>query len=252
MEHYNPNRPETEDDRTIADHANWMKNEALKKRQDFKKIETLMDLTFADRRKFILDFPTLNTVQEKYPCLFSREEIKNEFNRLSTVDISSKFLAQMKKYSLKILKLANNDCPMKKITNEMLENVKSDEERGYVTGVGSLLVLPHLLKEKVTTLFVEEKSTVNHPVVVYDSMKSVFSPADSDDMMFEIKAEGITVCEPVEFLEAVECLLCTYYGMNMAYPSGAKATLQFLQKVYLEITDNEKTDKKVLSLIQRL
>ncbi len=76
VKHYLPDRPDGEDNATIARHQEAMKSESKKLRQDLAKVRLLMDLTFADRRKRIVtDLCRIKDLQLEYPCLFHEDEV---------------------------------------------------------------------------------------------------------------------------------------------------------------------------------
>ena len=73
---YLPGRPQSETDETIVAHINNMKKEWKKRDHDQMKINTLMDLTFADRRKLIVNqAPDVAQVLEDYPVLTEGKEV---------------------------------------------------------------------------------------------------------------------------------------------------------------------------------
>ena len=75
--HYLPDRPEGEDDVSIAKHKEAMRVESKKLRQDLSKVRLLMDLTFADRRKSVVnDLCKIEDLRSEYPCLFHEDEVR--------------------------------------------------------------------------------------------------------------------------------------------------------------------------------
>lgn len=76
VENYLPSRPSTEDDASILKHEETLCKESKRKNPDYSVIQTLMDLTFADRRLFVTkDLPSFSAVKEKYPCLFNAHQV---------------------------------------------------------------------------------------------------------------------------------------------------------------------------------
>ena len=72
-----PVRPIGEDDTSIEKQKTNMKTEFKRKVKDYQLIEKLMQITYADRRKWIvLHTPSLNDIQEQYPCLFSNDQVQ--------------------------------------------------------------------------------------------------------------------------------------------------------------------------------
>lgn len=73
MENYLPSRKCSEDETSIANHKQWLAVEAKKKRPNFPEVSTRMSLTFADRRKDIINGISIQDVQTIYPWLFRED-----------------------------------------------------------------------------------------------------------------------------------------------------------------------------------
>jgi len=73
---YLPQRPEGETDNTIEAVVNKMKQEHKKLKQNRMRIGEMMDVTFADRRKMVVeDKAAVEDIQLRFPCLFSEDEV---------------------------------------------------------------------------------------------------------------------------------------------------------------------------------
>lgn len=69
-------RPATEDDASQMMHRKTMKSEFLKRNVNIRLIETLMELTFSDRRHFIVNqSPPIEALKLEYPCLFDTYQV---------------------------------------------------------------------------------------------------------------------------------------------------------------------------------
>lgn len=78
MKNYNPERPASEDDTTIASHVAWLLSEKKKKQPDYKAVSVAMGKTLADRRKWIIQTeprPTAADIKKKYPWLFDEDQV---------------------------------------------------------------------------------------------------------------------------------------------------------------------------------
>ena len=74
-------RPESETDETVKAHVNNMKAEVKKRDSDKTKINKLMDLTFVDRRIYIVtQNPDVPDVLGTYPALKNEEQVITAFN----------------------------------------------------------------------------------------------------------------------------------------------------------------------------
>ena len=78
------------------------------------------------------------------------------------------------------------------------------------------------------------------------------SPELSDCTEFSIYIDGVDVAHCTTLLAAVSVYLACYYVFNLAYPAGLKKTLTFFQKVILNIHDNAKIERSVVTLLERL
>jgi len=76
VKNYLPERPHGETDETISAMEKMMNTERRKLKPDPTRITELMDSTFADRRQLIVvDKATLPAIQDRFPCLFSEDEV---------------------------------------------------------------------------------------------------------------------------------------------------------------------------------
>lgn len=77
---YLPKRPMSEDDESIQKHIDFMKKEAKARNRNFRAVETCMDLTFSDRREFIINGnKTVEEVRLQYPLLFDAHQVIQMF-----------------------------------------------------------------------------------------------------------------------------------------------------------------------------
>ena len=76
LQRFLPPRSESETDDTIRTHIKTMKAECRKRDLDQQKVSTLMDLTFPDRRSFIVTSnPDVSEVLHEYPALKDIEQV---------------------------------------------------------------------------------------------------------------------------------------------------------------------------------
>ena len=69
---------------------------------------------------------------------------------------------------------------------------------------------------------------------------------------FTISVDGVEVTNCSTLLPAVAVYLASFYVFNLAYPSTLKKTLTFIQKVILNIQDNVKIERSVVTRLERL
>ncbi|XP_035863592.1 uncharacterized protein LOC116045721 [Sander lucioperca] len=101
-----PDHPENYNDETLEDQRCVLVGEMKKKGKDMELIRQKMDLTFSLRRKEIVEVePMVLEIQERWPALFLREQICEEFFRVTTKDLLGTFRAALDEYCPRLLKL---------------------------------------------------------------------------------------------------------------------------------------------------
>uniref|UniRef100_A0AAV2LRN8 Uncharacterized protein n=1 Tax=Knipowitschia caucasica TaxID=637954 RepID=A0AAV2LRN8_KNICA len=77
----------------------------VKKKNNNQLIGRKMEKTFAHRRRELIeDMPFIAEFKNRWPALFSENQINAEFNRITTVPLLSTFMAQLDHYSSKLMK----------------------------------------------------------------------------------------------------------------------------------------------------
>ena len=76
VKNYLPPTEQSEDANSIESHRNMMTSESKKKRQDIAKINHLMNITFADRRRKVVEGWSVADLKLEYPCLFNEDEVR--------------------------------------------------------------------------------------------------------------------------------------------------------------------------------
>uniref|UniRef100_A0AAV2LPK9 Uncharacterized protein n=1 Tax=Knipowitschia caucasica TaxID=637954 RepID=A0AAV2LPK9_KNICA len=77
----------------------------VKKKNNNQLISRKMEKTFAHRRRELIeDMPFIAEFKNRWPALFSENQINAEFNRITTVPLLSTFMAQLDHYSSKLMK----------------------------------------------------------------------------------------------------------------------------------------------------
>ena len=72
LKNYLSQRPEGEDDISIKRHQAAMRDELSKRKPDQNRLDRFMDLTFADRREFIVkQSPLVADIKEVFPVLLA-------------------------------------------------------------------------------------------------------------------------------------------------------------------------------------
>ncbi|XP_034021461.1 uncharacterized protein LOC117506035 [Thalassophryne amazonica] len=139
-----PDHPQHHDDSTLEKERVALVDEMKKKQKNITVIQQKMALTFSLRRREVVACqPNLSEVQERWPALFSSEEISEEFHRITSKDLLGTFNASLDKFVPGLLKLYRSK---KGALGEKMEDLldKLDEQMSEV-----LLCLA-FLKETLT------------------------------------------------------------------------------------------------------
>lgn len=65
------------------------------------------------------------------------------------------------------------------------------------------------------------------------------------DTEFRLLVDNEDVAQPLDLIQGVECLLASYYVLNIAYPPCSINTLTFLLKNIIGLRDKTQTPRKV-------
>ena len=75
---------------------------------------------------------------------------------------------------------------------------------------------------------------------------------DSGDEAYSVFIDGLAITTSSSFLSAFACYLAAYYCFNLSYPASLRKTLQFFQRVMLNIQDTLKIDKSVVKILDKI
>ena len=74
----------------------------------------------------------------------------------------------------------------------------------------------------------------------------------NEECAFDIKIEDTTTCRCNHFVRAFLLIIALPYVFNVTHSKKIEATMAFIQRMWPEINDNQKTPPKILSLICRI
>ncbi|PIK39241.1 hypothetical protein BSL78_23915 [Apostichopus japonicus] len=254
MKNYLPSRPESEDDISINKHIEWMKLELSKKKPNYARVEECMSITLADRRRLIVEEDATSEVVKKvYPWLFEDEEILLEFKRLEGKTTMAQLLGEgLSKYGDAIIRCTLKmkhptviDTAMKNTSMEKDEGARK-ESRMHA----AILSVPTLLNEKLGAMIVfadEDSVTDLSDVPVYIQVTE-----DEGVPEYTVIVETLEVATSKSLFAAMCNYLAVFYVLNMAYEPLLKKTLQFFQKIILNIDDTTPADKSVNKILEKL
>uniref|UniRef100_A0A8D0CNF9 Uncharacterized protein n=1 Tax=Sander lucioperca TaxID=283035 RepID=A0A8D0CNF9_SANLU len=223
-----PDHPENYNDETLEDQRCVLVGEMKKKGKDMELIRQKMDLTFSLRRKEIVEVePMVLEIQERWPALFLREQICEEFFRVTTKDLLGTFRAALDEYCPRLLKLyraRRGACgqDMENLLDKLDEQVDlsvkfifgrnsdTDAVDGQTRGV----------KMGILTVFVDDAPTLQPTV-------------NSIDIVLE---EAIVLTDLPDLPTAFAYLFGLLYALNMEFPKELKYTFAAIQHIFMELS----------------
>ena len=152
-----PNLPEGETEESQEEKRLWMLAEFAKVKSDIDhtRVASYMEVTYASQRYFINSQVALvGAVREQWPFLLNIDEMLSHFNVLMGFNLATrvdKYFSDHGKQIYRFAKLAGNDA-VKKISDTLGRTAKIIHAETPKT-VGSMLLLPGLLKEDNDNLF---------------------------------------------------------------------------------------------------
>lgn len=73
-----------------------------------------------------------------------------------------------------------------------------------------------------------------------------------DNLLYQIVVEGHTLCEATDFLEAILCLVASFFIFNIDYPESCRRTLIAIEKLYLNANDTKDLDDLTIQTVKLL
>ncbi|KAM4595973.1 uncharacterized protein ACJ7VT_011444 [Polymixia lowei] len=222
----------------------------LQKRNNRQTIKEKMAKTFGYRRQEIVHKqPSIEDILEKWPALFQMEEINAEFMRVTTVPLETKFLAQLDKHSSKLLEvIRSKGGRVKEQTTRTLqvldETVDITIRRECI--LKSLMIylgepVEHLIKEN-------QDMQENEADQLEQATMAIFVTGGEDPSHppkdIKIVIDGKQVLnEAPSVPTAVAMFFGLTYALNLKYSKNLQYTLEFVQKVLMELGGKKMSPK---------
>ncbi|KAL6481140.1 hypothetical protein MHYP_G00092200 [Metynnis hypsauchen] len=232
----------------------------VKKRNNRSVIREKMAKTFSLRRKEIVEKePKIEELKERWPALFTMDEINNEFLRITTVPLQPRFLASLDKHHSKLIDIIRNKGGVVREKTQKILKVLDQSLEVNLKRECLLKCLTVYLGEDVDSLIKEY--LVAQKEEAETELKrcamAVFVIREDEDPLQPAHDIGIGI-EGVEVLNelpsvahACAMLFGLIYAVNLSYPGELKYTFDALQKIFIEI-EPKKMTRKVCSLSAKL
>ncbi|XP_063331470.1 uncharacterized protein si:ch211-166e11.5 [Pelmatolapia mariae] len=243
---YLPPHPQGETEESLEKERLQLLDE-VKKRNNYRIISEKMTKTFSNRRQEVVNLaPPVNYFGSRWPALFDAAQINDEFQRITTVNLETTFMAKLDQNSTRIMSLVSSKCGAVKIKIEHIRNMLQESlvETRREVAIRCLMVY---LKEKEEDLFREqldgeEQFPEEVVKIVVTRRAAVSLPAFT-----KIVIEGTAVLEDLDVPRACALMVGLIYALNLSYPKQVKNTLEVFQKVFLKL-DALKASPRVMSL----
>lgn len=257
-----PNHPNEHDDASLEEQRMLLVEASKKARVDDSLIRVKMDLTFSLRRREVVEEqPMVMVIQNRWPALFFKEQIGEEFFRITNKNLLGTFRAAVEKYTPKLLRLYRS---RKASFGKDLEHIlmKLDDETSNIIRHrqdAALRGLPIFLCEEPGQLFKQCLETDPEDVavkgvavgvlyVLEDCSVETSSPKVQNISL--IVEESVVLQDIADTPTAVAYLFGLLYALNISYPKHLKYTFDTLQSVFMEM--GPKCTKRVRSLKNKL
>ncbi|KAK6488859.1 hypothetical protein HHUSO_G7806 [Huso huso] len=214
-----------------------------------------MDLTFSLRRKKIVEAePLVSEVRERWPALFTEEQICAEFYRITTVDLMRTFHGSLEKHSAQLIRLyrarrgAFGD-DMQSLLDKLDEQIKllwsSTSDNLAHRKMTVLKGLPLFLREKPGNLLKmcldtdpEESYTKGVKVGIITVVEDDVASSNSLPTVTSVAIvlEEAVVFEDVRDLSTAFALLFDLlYVLNTDFSKELKYTFEVIQQVLMDL-----------------
>ncbi|KAG9270484.1 hypothetical protein AMEX_G15437 [Astyanax mexicanus] len=201
----------------------------------------------------------MEELMERWPALFTMDEINHEFLRITTVPLQPRFLASLDKHHSKLTEMIRKKGG---VVREKTQNILKVLDQSLEVSLKRECLLKCLmvyLGEDVESLIkeylVSQKKEAEAELKA--STMAVFVIRENEDPLQSPHEIGI-VLEGVEVLSelpsvahAFAMLFGLIYAVNLSYPRKLKYTFDALQKIFMEI-EPKKMTRKVCSLSVKL
>lgn len=222
----------------------------VKKKHNEKVVTEKMGKTFALRRLDVVDDSlSVQDLKERWPALFWKDQVKDEFQRLTAVPLEQKFLAKLDAYTPRLIEVMKAKGGVAGI--KMRPMLEALSQLQCVSQRRDLIIscLIEYLGESNEDLFFkcQEEDRYLNPQTL--KILLVHSPVDQvDPVDIAISVDGTEVLTDIENKwKACVLLMGVIYALDLKYPAKLKNTFEVFQKLFLELDP-----KRLLAKVQTL
>ncbi|XP_047236746.1 uncharacterized protein LOC124877527 isoform X2 [Girardinichthys multiradiatus] len=228
-----------------------MVDEMKKKTPNGALIKQKMDLTFALRRSEVVkDKPAITQICERWPALFTEQQVCLEFSRVVGKSLKQEFYEALDHHSPRLMEIFKTK---RDLTGQVLADMMQQTKTLNVTEIRCLVLrgLPVILGDDPSTFFkacvdVDDEGLYNDiPVgILYHEQEYITPQKQSlhhNASSVGIILEGKIVMDAESLPQAVYIVFGLTYALHLNYPKYMKNSFDFFQQVLLKLG---KTDLK--------
>ncbi|XP_056605092.1 uncharacterized protein LOC130421303 isoform X1 [Triplophysa dalaica] len=229
-----------EDATSINAHVKTLQDQYKKTQPDAGIVDEKIKLTFAWRRREIVNGTPVAEIFQIYPFLRTPSVLFQEMGRMHDVsDLSRRFQVSFSKIVPSVLRMAKGKSAIEAQYMDAREEAVA-ENLCDMDFRAALVLLPVIFREKVDNYVIigvgQDEPATPYPTVQIlgtSNWKQVFS---EKRVFTTVKMEGSEICQAVGVEDGVLSAFCSYFVFNLAYPSHNRNTLLFLQRHVLKVT----------------
>ncbi|KAM9375427.1 sterile alpha motif domain-containing protein 3-like isoform 4-T5 [Pholidichthys leucotaenia] len=250
--------PQHHSDFTLEEERLHLVEEMKKKKRDQTLIQHKMELTFSLRRKEIVEGqPMVSEVQERWPALFSCEQISQEFCRITSKDLLESFRGSPDIYVPRLLRLY---WARKGAFGQKMEDVLDalDEKTSDILThrkIAALRGLPIFVRDDTFKFFLQCSASDTEEQVIRDATVAILSVHEDDDALNAVNVavvlEGAIMLQDLpDLCTAFAYLFGLLYTMNIDSPKEMFYTFEAVQCIFFDL--GSRCSQRIRSLRTKL
>ncbi|XP_037637667.1 uncharacterized protein LOC119495352 [Sebastes umbrosus] len=212
-------------------------------------VKQKMDQTFALRRKEVVESePAISKMVERWPALFTEDQVVMEFNRIVGKNLKQEFYESIDRHSFCLIEIFRSKSGnVGQQLTQLLQQTKTTEPTAVRTLV--LRGLPIVLGDNPTDFYragfdADDDDSFRHIEIgilqVEPEGAAVASSLHLSPTSLKVIIEGEVVMDNIKDLPKAMCLLFGLsYALHLNYHKSMKFTFQFIQQVLLTLGHSE-------------
>ncbi|XP_041650523.1 sterile alpha motif domain-containing protein 3-like [Cheilinus undulatus] len=241
-----PKNPEGKDDRNLEASRQVLVSEMMKKTPNGSLIKKEMDVTFALRRKEVVeDVYEISQMVQRWPALFTERQVYCEFNRVVGKNLKDNFFDALDRFSPSLMDLFRKK---KGVTGQLLSELLRQTKTTEPTDIRCLCLrgLPVILGDEPSAFFKTCTDVTNKDGYSQTQLGILCveeNPQLNPSSVAIILEGNVVMDEPADLPQAFCVLFGLIYALHLQYPKCMKHTFSFVQQVMLNLGRGELAPK---------